>query len=369
LRDLQENTVYVWIDNSVALADLLAGQSQTTLALDTEFVRVDTFYPKLALVQVNLAGTAALIDPLALSGLGALGPRLAAAGTLTVMHSASEDLEAFGTVGVDVAALFDTQIAAALCGLGPGLSYQKLVAQLTGVDLPKAETRSDWLQRPLSPQQLEYAAQDVVHLPALHKELAARLDRLERTQWHAEDCARLLERVRSREGDPQPQRAIKSAADWPLQQQALLRRLLLWRDATARSADKPRPWLLDDARAAEFVLNPPQSAEELYERSKGLRALRGALRTSLFEEIRRPLEAHELDIAPIPPMPTPKEKRALTAMKDAVNRIAAELELPEGLLCARKHLEALLFDKVWPAALEGWRKPLLHDALLNALAE
>lgn len=361
--------MYVWIDNSAALADLLAAQAQTTIAIDTEFMRVDTFYPKLALVQVNLGGTAALIDPLALNGLDALAPRLAAAGTLAVMHSASEDLEAFGTVGVELAALFDTQIAAALCGLGLGLSYQKLVAQLSGVDLPKAETRSDWLQRPLSPQQLEYAAQDVVHLPALHAELAARLDQLGRAQWHAEDCARLLDRVRSREGDPQPQRAIKSAADWPLEQQALLRRLLLWRDATARTADKPRPWLLDDSRAAEFVLTPPQSTEELYERGKGLRALRGALRNSLYDEIRRPLEAHELDIAPIPPMPTPKEKRALTAMKDAVNRVAAELDLPEGLLCARKHLEALLFDKVWPAALEGWRKPLLHDALLNALAE
>ena len=361
--------MYWWIDNGDALADMLHVLPAGPVSLDTEFMRQDTFFPKLALVQVNVGERAAIVDPVALGGLGGLGPRLGRDGALSVMHSASEDLEAFGTVGVDVAALFDTQIAAAMCGLGPGLSYQKLVAQLCGVELPKAETRSDWLKRPLTTEQLEYAAQDVVYLPALHAQLAEKLAQLGRTAWHAEDCTRLLERSRSREGDPQPQRGIKSAADWPREQQALLRRLLMWRDATARVADKPRPWLLDDGRAVDFVLHPPRSTEELYERSKGLRALRGPLRASLLEEIQRPLEAADLEIAPIAPMPSSKEKRVLSAMKEAVAKVAAELELPEGLLCARKHLESLLFDKVWPHALDGWRKPLLHDSLMSSLAE
>ena len=361
--------MYLWIDRGDELAELLSGARAGPLALDTEFMRVDTYYPALALVQLNLRGRALLLDPLAVAGLGALAPRLAADDSPAVMHSASEDIEALGTVGVELAGLFDTQIAAAMAGLGLGLSYQKLVAALCGVDLPKAETRSDWLQRPLSPQQLEYAAQDVVHLPSLHAQLGEKLERLGRSAWHAEDCARMLERSRTREGDPQPQRGIKSAAEWPPEQQARLRRLLCWRDATARSANKPRPWLLDDARAVEFVLNPPRSSEELYERSRGLRALRGPLRTALLEEIQRPLAPEELDIAPIPPLPGPKEKRTLAAMKDAVARVAAELDLPEGLLCARRHLESLLFDKCWPTALEGWRKPLLHDALMAALGD
>jgi ribonuclease D len=358
-----------WIDSGEALAELTQALPPGPVALDTEFMRQDTFFPRLALVQVNVGERAALIDPLPLQGLGEFGRRLAAPATLSVMHSASEDLEAFGTIGVDVSTLFDTQIAAALVGLGPGLSYQKLVAQLCGVELPKAETRSDWLKRPLTPEQLDYAAQDVVHLPSLQEQLSQRLEALGRSAWHAEDCARLVERVRSREGDPQPQRALKGAAEWPREQQARLRRLLLWRDATARSADKPRPWLLDDARAMDFVVNPPRSGEELYERSKGLRALRGPLRTALLEEIQRPLDPAELEIAPIPPLPGPKEKRKLGAMRDVVAKTAETLALPEGLLAARRHLETLLFDRVWPHALEGWRKPLLHDALMGIAAE
>ena len=132
-----------WIDNGDALAELLHALPAGPIALDTEFMRQDTFFPRLALVQVNVGERAALVDPLPLHGLGGLGTRMTAPEAVCVMHSASEDLEAFGTVGTGVATLFDTQIAAAMTGLGPGLSYQKLVAQLCGVELPKAETRED----------------------------------------------------------------------------------------------------------------------------------------------------------------------------------------------------------------------------------
>ena len=89
----------------------------------------------------------------------------------------------------------------------------------------------------------------------------------------------------------------------------------------------------------------------------------------MLEEIQRPLDAADLEIAPIPPLPGPKEKRKLGAMRDVVAKTAETLALPEGLLAARRHLEALLFDRVWPHALEGWRKPLLHDALMGIAAD
>ncbi len=358
-----------WIDASNALADFLDRHAtQTTAFLDTEFMRVDTFYPRLALLQVSFDGDIALVDPLTLGGIGGLAGRIAAPQTLAVMHSASEDLEALAAfLPGGLGRLFDTQIAAALSGFGLGLSYQKLVAAVTGIELPKAETRSDWLRRPLSAEQLEYAAQDVEHLPAVHAELVGRLDRLGRRAWHAEDCARLVERARRREGEAEPQRAFRSAAEWPREKQALLRRLLRWREATARREDRPRTWLLDDAHAAEFCLQPPQDAEEIYQRGKGLRALRGPLRNELLAEIRRPLDAGELDFAAIPPLPGPAEKRILAAMRDAVAKLAAQLDLPEGLLCARRHLETLIADRTWPESLEGWRRPLLHEALMRCL--
>ena len=355
-----------WIAQPDAAAALVARHNPARLiGLDTEFMRVDSFYPRLALVQVNLEGEVALLDPLALNGVGALSPLLADAANTCVMHSASEDLEALsGAVPAGIGTLFDTQIAAAMTGLGAGLSYQKLVAAITGVDLPKAETRSDWLRRPLSAEQLEYAAQDVVHLPALHAELDARLEQRSRREWHAEDCRRLLQKARSRDGDPQPQRSFKSAAEWPRERQALLRRVLLWREATARRVDKPRPWLLDDAHIMDFVTNPPHDVDELFQRAKGLRALRGAQRDELQTVLTEPLAADEMDFAPVFPLPTPAQKRAIAAMKESVVAIATELDIPDGLLCARRHLETLVFDGIWPEALEGWRKTLLFDALM-----
>lgn len=357
-----------WIERSDALSELLAEAPQE-FGLDTEFMRTDTFLPRLALVQIGWPGRTALIDPTAGADPAPLARLLADSERLCVMHSASEDLEALATWSCAIAKLFDTQIAAAFSGLGAGLGYQKLVFELLGVEVSKAETRSDWLRRPLSPQQLEYAAQDVIHLPAVREELSRRLDQRGYAAWFAEDCARLLERARLREPDPQPQLGLRGAADWPLERQALLRRVLLWRDATARAIDRPRPWLLDDAHALDLSARPPADTDELAERCRGQRALRGAQRAELFAVLSAPLEENELDFVPVPHSPTHRERSAIAAMKQAVAARATQLDLPEGLLCSRRHLESLLATRQWPALLQGWREPILHDALVALLPD
>ncbi len=187
------------------------------------------------------------------------------------------------------------------------------------------------------------------------------------TAWLAEDCARLLDRARQREPDAQPQTGLRGAADWPTERQALLRRVLLWRDATARRTDTPKPWILDDAAALDLSAHPPREATELAERTKGLRGLRSGPRAELAELLRRPLADDELTFEPIPRAPSLREKPALAALKDAVATRARELDLPEGLLCSRRHLETLLVGRRWPPALEGWRRAVLHDALLALL--
>ncbi len=358
-----------WIDRTEPLLDFIRHDG-ALIGLDTEFMRTDSFAPKLALVQAEIDGHVALVDPLADLDMQSLAERLGDPRTISVMHSASEDIDALGPILPNgLGTLFDTQIAAAFAGLGAGLGYQKLVLALVGVDLPKGETRSDWLRRPLSPQQLEYAAQDVVHLPILHAQLSAKLAERGFAAWHAEDCARLLERARHREPELQPQLGYRMAADWPREQQALLRRLLIWRDATARRIDKPRPWILDDPRLLEFASRPPASNEDLIERGKGLRALRSAERTDLLAVLHAPLEAADLDFQPIPPAPTTQERRAITALKEIVIARATELDIPDGLLCSRRHLESLWITRRWPAALEGWRRDVLHDGLMTRLAE
>ena len=284
------------------------------------------------------------------------------------MHSAGEDLEALLPLLPDGPGnLFDTQIAAAIAGIGHGLSYQKLVAQLFGVELAKAETRSDWLQRPLSATQLEYAEHDVAWLPQLHEALTRRLEELGRRDWLREDCRALVERVCHAVPDQQPQRALRGAADWPLERQAMLRRVLLWRDTTARAVDKPKPWILDDAHALELSFQPPVSEDELFERTRGLRALRSQQRRELFALMQAPLSADEMTIAPIPKSLDLAQRRAVGDMKNAVAAIAHQLGIAETLLTPRRHLETLLSDGAWPAALEGWRKPLLFDALMKRM--
>jgi len=356
-----------WIDRTEPLVELMS-HAPETLGLDTEFMRISTFFPKLALIQLVFDERIALIDPIADIGLDTLGSALADPARVVVMHSASEDIEALATrFPRGMAQLFDTQIAASFAGLGAGLGYQKLVREMLGVELPKAETRSDWLRRPLSPQQLEYAAHDVVHLPTLHARLAGRVAQRGYAAWLAEDCARMLERARQREPDTEPQTALRGAADWPPPRQALLRRVLRWRDATARRTDTPRPWILDDAAALDLSARPPRDPGELAIRTKGLRGLRSGLRAELFELLQRPLVDDELSFEPIPHAPSAREKPVLAALKEVVAARASELDLPEGLLCSRKHLESLLVTRRWPNALGGWRRDVLHDALIAVL--
>jgi ribonuclease D len=359
-----------WIDCSDALdAWLAALPPDAVVGVDTEFMRRNTFHPQLALLQMGWNGHYALVDPLAFRIGEALHASLGQRSMVTVMHSAGEDLEALAPLlpqGPGV--LFDTQIAAAFAGMGLGLSYRALVAELTGVELDKGETRSDWLQRPLTESQRLYATLDVVYLDPIHRQLADRLARRDRTAWHAEDCERLKHRASQRAGDPQPQRGFRAAADWPRAQQALLRRLLLWRDHSARTLDRPRPWLVEDTLALSLAQSPPLSLAELEQRSRGQRALRSAQRAELFELLAAAPDDDELAATAAIPAPLLGiAKKALAAMKNEVDRLAAELDLPPGLLCPRKVLEEYVATGEWPAFLEGWRHEVLHERLPGLL--
>jgi len=355
-----------WIDQRDALDAWLAPIGPgTVVGLDTEFMRRNTFYPQLALLQLAHDGRYALIDPLAVPLGDALVPTFAAQNVVTVMHSAGEDLEAMSPyLPEGPHTLFDTQIASAFVGMGLGISYRALVAELVGAELDKGETRSDWLQRPLTDSQKLYATLDVVHLHPVHAILSERLAERGRAAWHAEDCARMKRRASQREGDPQPQRGVKQAADWPREKQALLRRVLRWRELTARALDKPKSWLLEDVQAVDLVGNPPATLASLDERTRGTRALRSAQRQELFDLIRRPLEDEDIEAtAPIVGHPVGEAKRAINEMRSAVDTLATQLDLPPGLLCARRSMEEFAMTKTWPEALEGWRRGVLFDRL------
>jgi len=174
-----------WIDTPDALAAAAARwRKAPALGIDTEFVRERTFYPRLGLLQVSDGTRSALIDPVALPDLEPLREVLADPAIVKVAHSPSEDLEVlFHRFGEFPSSLFDTQAAAAFIGLDAAMSYQRLVRELLAVELDKAETRTDWLRRPLSDAQVHYAAQDVELLLPLHELLRARLEAWG-SKWH-----------------------------------------------------------------------------------------------------------------------------------------------------------------------------------------
>ena len=366
-----------WIDTPDALrarlADARAAGQLAAIGLDTEFIRERTYWPQLALVQISLGGGAGaaddgdilLVDPLKRGMCEALAPLLADASVLKLMHSPSEDLVAFGHACKALPApLFDTQAAAALCGLGAGLGYQKLVQAVTGVELAKGETRSDWLRRPLSPAQLAYAADDVRHLHALHRELQSRLAATGREAWLAEDSARQLANAASDDGDRWPHLAIRSAQFLDAAGQRRLLRLLRWRDAQARSSDRPRSWILDNELAASLARQPLESRLRfdamLDAQPKSPRSLRTplweALITPLADEAKAPLARGD-----------DRDKKQLRALQDAVAAVAAEQQLPEGVLASRRLLEGLQDGSGWTGPLAGWRRALLEPRLAGLL--
>lgn len=347
---------------AAALASLSAG---APVALDTEFMRERTYFPQLALVQAaDAEGRIVLVDPLDPAVPAVLATFVGAADAL--MHSASEDLVAFRhALGVLPRSLYDTQIAAAFAGLGPGVGYQSLVKTLLGVELPKAETRSDWLRRPLSAQQLEYAADDVRHL---HAAVAA-LDEKLALRGHREralaDMDRMLENAREDRDEPQPHLAMRPAAQFDRLSQARLRRLLRWRDRVAREKDLPKRWLLDNEVALTLARRPPATPQALAAVLEGARSAK-RLQDQIADLLAAPMDDDEAAM----PLATDNERadRArLKALQALVAERAAALDLPEGLVCARKHLEAFLVDGKWPSTLDGWRRDVLEAPMREAL--
>jgi ribonuclease D len=355
-----------WLDQVQQRDALVATRDRSPIALDTEFIRERSYYPRLALVQWCRAdGDAFLIDPVALPDAGALRTVLQG-DSLKIMHSPSEDVQAFQRGwNLVVRPVFDTQLAAALAGFGPGRSYQSLVEDMLGTHLDKGETRSDWLQRPLTDAQRRYAADDVLYLHELHARLDQRLCELGRREWLSEDCDRLVETASNDAPDPNPHLGSRAAQHMNPTSQALLRRLLLWRETTARQLDRPRSWILDNELVVELASRPLTRIAFHALLDRHPRAPRRN-REELWQTVSTPL-SEEDRLMPLATAPDPSLRAPLKAMQAVVAEHASTLHIPEGLLCAKRHLETLLQTRQWPHAIDGWRRGILENDLLTRL--
>ncbi|MCC5097390.1 ribonuclease D [Xanthomonas campestris] len=354
-----------WITHPSELTERLQSRP-SRIGLDTEFIRERTYWPQLALVQMAIGEEILLIDPLIPGMTDALKDWLIAPDIVKVMHSASEDLVTLKCAcGVLPRPLFDTQIAAALAGVGGGMGYQKLVQEVTGTLLTKGETRSDWMRRPLSPAQLEYAADDVRYLFAIHDALTAKLTAQDRLGWLAEDGERLLGTVEHDDGDRWPHVSLRTAQFLEPAAQRRLLRLLRWRDLQARQSDRPRSWILDNELASQLARFPPADLDALMRQFDKFPKAPRKLANAVWEALNTPLP--DEDHAPLAQASTDGNKATLKRLQDAVAQRSRELELPDGILASRRHLETLIEQRSWPAALGQWRREALEADLLPLL--
>lgn len=357
----------VWVDTDQSLAGWVNRWRQCpVLFLDTEFVRTDTFYPKPGVIQVGDGEHIVLVDATAISDWTPFAGLLTAPGVVKVIHSCSEDLVVFELLtGQLPRPLFDTQVAAALLGLGSSVSYQNLVNQLLGVEVPKEQTRSDWLRRPLSAEQLEYASLDVHYLAVVWRLLEDRLEACGRAGWALEEGERIL-RGAQPELPAEAYRKVKLAWQLNRRQLRVLRDLLLWREETARALDIPRGRLIKDDAALLLARRRPRHMGELS-------ALRDLPPASVRRYGERWLElistaqlASDDDLpASLPPPLNPREGESMKRLRAALERQLQGTDIPPELVLRRRDLELIVREGLTqaPSGLEGWRERYIAPAL------
>ena len=377
---MSENLVkqpVVWVDSNEALEKVCEGwQDKPMLALDTEFLRTDTYYPIAGLVQVNDGHSSYLIDPKAVSDFYPFMELLDDPSILKILHSCSEDLEVFQhTFGCLPKNIFDTQVAGAAAGYGFSVGFANLVKSVLGVELPKGETRSDWLQRPLSESQVRYAAIDVEYLYSLTESLLKELKEKDRLQWAIDDSAVLIDNFFDNQDPDRVYLRFKSA--WKLQplQLAILKSITRWREDIAQDNDLPRNRVIKESAIYDIAQSAPQDVSQL-RNFNGIneRIIRnfGAKIISLIDEVRA-LPVEKLPTVLSKPLSS-VERKYVEAMKAAVADIASKLDVPVELLMRKKDYEALMLglrekELRLSSSLQGWRKDVVGSVLTSMITE
>ncbi|SDF82202.1 ribonuclease D [Limimonas halophila] len=333
------------------------------VTVDTEFLRDSTYWPKLCLIQV--AGPAAddvvAVDPLAEGmDLRPLLDLLANPEVVKVFHAAKQDMEIFynlmdGTLPTPV---FDTQVAAMVCGFGEQVGYDTLAKRITGAKIDKAPRFADWSQRPLPEKQLSYALADVTHLREIYTELLRRLEKSGRARWLDEELAALTDPA-TYEMDPDAawQRLKRRSGD--SRYLAVLREVAAWREREAQRRDVPRNRIIKDEQIQDIAAQAPRSPEALA-RMRGLNAdfARGKLGSGVLEAVERAVNL-PADQVPKPAAKTelPPGKGPLLELLKVLLKAQCEAHgVAQRLVATTADLEKLVSDdRAGVAALRGWR--------------
>ncbi|ANE54968.1 MULTISPECIES: ribonuclease D [Methylomonas] len=328
------------------------------IALDTEFLREKTYYPKFCLLQIAAPGWVACVDPLAITDLSALFEAIYQPNIVKVLHSCRQDLEIFYQItGKIPGPIFDTQIAAPLLGFQENPGYAMLVSSFLNVNLSKAHTRTDWSERPLSADQIQYAADDVIYLCQIYTAMCEQLAALGRLHWLESDFALLNNPELYQLSPENAWLKIRGKNKLTGKQLSIMQSLSEWRERTAQQENKPRNWLMQDDMLLELAKLQPVTLAELAKiRNINERTVNryGKALCALVEEARqrppKPMAGKENAVK------KNQQHEAILDVLSAVVRIRAEENsLNPVILASRKDLEQLLFGDEDCLLLHGWR--------------
>jgi ribonuclease D len=365
------------IESTGMMDDLLERLSGVTLiAVDTEFFRETTYYPQIALVQIATDSIVACVDPLAFDAKAPLRKLLLDDSITKIFHSCSQDLEVlFYYLGEAPGVIYDTQVANALLTEHHQIGYASLVEEELGTVLDKSQTRTNWLQRPLTQKQLQYAGDDVLYLYRLQHLLDEKLQRLGRKSWFEEESSKLLDDSNNYQvAEEHLWRRVKGTARLNRKQLAIVQAIAIWREALARKKDRTRRKILADEIIVSLAVTPPQNMQAIDHLIDRRYSFNDAEKQQLFDVITASLE-------------TPREqcpdnqfnaldneqKSTLKKLQQLVNKKAEELGISPAILGSRKELEQLILSHSKPVAsnaskltiLQGWRLRCIGQQLID----
>ena len=371
-RDSQQHVEV--IDTPEALHQFCEELAQEDfVTVDTEFMREKTFWPRLCLVQLAGSRRAAIVDPLAEGmDLAPFFSLMANAQVLKVFHAGRQDIEIIHHLaGIIPHPVFDTQIAAMVCGFGDQVGYESLVNRLAGQRIDKTSRFTDWARRPLSPEQLAYALSDVTHLRVIYEKLKAELQATGRAEWLKEEMAALVDPATYVQS---PEDAWKRVKFRPRNRRQLLAlmELAAWREREAQRRDVPRRRILKDEALAELASQLPQTPEAL----AGMRLLpegvaRGPSGRAILEIIRRVLAVPEDDLPELPARKAPLPEGAgakADLLKLALKITCENARIAPRLVASAQELEQIAAGARDLPALKGWRRQVFGEQALKLLA-
>lgn len=362
------------IETTAALADACRELAKSPfVTIDTEFLRETTFWPELCLVQMASPDLEVLVDPLAKGlDLTPLFELMSNPDVVKVFHAARQDIEIIYHLGKIIPhPVFDTQVAAMVCGFGDSVSYDQLVQKIKGVQIDKSSRFTDWSRRPLTEKQLDYALADVTHLRDVYLELSGRLEREGRSLWLTEEMATLQARETY---DIHPDDAwlrLKSRLRKPAEL-AVMKYVAAWREREARSRNVPRSRVIKDDAIFEIAQQQPRDAHALsglrtipkgWERSSSgagiLEAVKAALALSKAEMPQPPRQSH-----------TPEGTGAAVELLKVLLKLVADKHgVATKVIANGDDLEKIAAEgaKANVQALSGWRKDLFGDVALRLI--